>query len=174
MTRPGLHQRDVRGVVGTAWTGARADLSAAALAALLFAAAAVLGTRIERAHGVLHVDWPPLYASWFPHTGPGTVPALALAVVVAVCGPAVARALPWRVLVWAVWAASVLWTTALALVDGWRRGIVGRLLSPHEYLASVDRFEDVGAALSTFTRHILIGQPDNWPTHVAGHPRAPS
>ncbi|QUX27093.1 hypothetical protein KGD83_17285 [Nocardiopsis akebiae] len=170
MTRPGLHQRDVRDAVGAARTGARADLAVAALAALLFAAAAVIGTRIERAHGVLHVDWPPLYASWFPHTGPGTVPALALAAAVAVCGPAAARALPWRVLVWAVWAASALWTTALALVDGWRRGIVGRMLSPHEYLSSVDRFEDVGAALSTFTRHILIGQPDNWPTHVAGHP----
>ncbi len=170
MTQPELHQRDVRDTVGASRTGLRADLSVAALAVLLFASAAVVGTRIERAYGVLHVDWPPLYASWFPHTGPGTLPALVLAAAVVACGPAAARALPWRALLWAVWAASALWTTALALVDGWRRGIVSRLLSPHEYLSSVDRFQDVGAALSTFTRHILIGQPDNWPTHVAGHP----
>lgn len=163
-------QRKARDPVGAPGSGWPLDLLTAVLAVLLFTAAAVVGTRVERAHGILHVDWPPLYASWFPHTGPGTLPALAIAAVVVVWGPALARALPWRVLPWAVWAASVLWTTALALVDGWRRGIADRLLSPHEYLSSVDRFQDVGAALSTFTGHILIGQPDNWPTHVAGHP----
>jgi hypothetical protein len=169
VTQPELHRND-REAPGAARRGLRADLTAAALAVLLFAAAAVIGTWIERTRGVLHVDWPPLYASWLPHAGPGTVPALALAAAVASCGPAAARALPWRALVGSAWAASALWTAALALVDGWRRGIADRLLSPHEYLSSVHRFEDAGAALSTFTGHILIGQPDNWPTHVAGHP----
>jgi len=169
VTQPELHRND-RKTTGPPRSGLRADLCAVALAGLLFAAAAVVGTWIERTHGVLHVAWPPLYASWLPHTGPGTVPALALAAAVAACGPAVARALPWPALVGAAWAASTLWTAALALVDGWRRGIADRLLSPHEYLSSVDRFEDAGAAVRTFTRHILVGQPDNWPTHVAGHP----
>ncbi|MYR33086.1 hypothetical protein GTW20_12645 [Nocardiopsis alba] len=169
MTQPELHRR-VRGGTDEDRAPIRADLLMAALAVLLFATAAVVGTRIQNAHGVLYVAWPPLYASWLPHVGPGTIPALALAAVVILQGPAVARALPWRALLWSVWGASVLWITALALVDGLRRGITDRLLSPHEYLSSVDRFQDVGAALSTFTRHILVGQPDNWPTHVAGHP----
>lgn len=169
MTQPELHRR-VRGAADTDRAPFRADLLVAALAVLLFATAAVVGTRIQDAHGVLYVAWPPLYASWLPHAGPGTVPALVLAAAVVLYGAPVARALPWRPLVWSVWGASVLWTTALALVDGWRRGIADRLLSPHEYLASVDRFHDVGAALSTFSQHILVGQPDNWPTHVAGHP----
>ncbi|MFE9244810.1 hypothetical protein [Nocardiopsis sp. NPDC006938] len=168
MTQPDLQSPS--GGTDTDRAPIRADLLVAVLAVLLFAAAAVVGTLIQNAHGVLYVAWPPLYASWLPHVGPGTVPALLLAAVVVLQGPAAARALPWRPLVWSVWGSSVLWTTALALVDGWRRGITDRLLSPHEYLASVDRFQDVGAALSTFTRHILVGQPDNWPTHVAGHP----
>jgi hypothetical protein len=67
------------------------------------------------------------------------------------------------------WAVSTLWTFALALVDG-PRGFAEPLESPYEYLASVERFADVGAALRGFTGHILVGQPDNWPTHVAGHP----
>ncbi|PWV48508.1 hypothetical protein [Nocardiopsis sp. L17-MgMaSL7] len=169
MTQPELH-RKVRDGVDARRSEFRADALVAALAVLLFATASVVGTWIESAHGVLYVAWPPLYATWLPHVGPGTVPALALALVVVLHGPSVARALPWRPLVWSVWGVSVLWTTALALVDGWRRGIADRLLSPYEYLASVDRFHDVGAALSTFTQHILVGQPDNWPTHVAGHP----
>lgn len=169
MTQPELH-RKVRDGGDARRSEFRADALVAALAVLLFAAASVVGTWIESTHGVLYVAWPPLYATWLPHVGPGTLPAIALALVVVLHGPSTARALPWRPLVWSVWGVSVLWTTALALVDGWRRGIADRLLSPYEYLASVDRFHDVGAALNTFTQHILVGQPDNWPTHVAGHP----
>lgn len=145
---------------------------AAGAGALLFAVAAVAGTLIERYDGTLHVNWAPLLAQWMPHLGPGTLPALVIAVAVILYGPPLAARLSWRRLTWAAWAAAMAWTWSLALVDGWQRGLAARLTTPHEYLRGVDRFDDIGAALRDFTRHILINSPDNWPTHIAGHPPA--
>ncbi|MGX1757462.1 hypothetical protein ACWIG5_11210 [Streptomyces lydicus] len=150
----------------------RRDLLAAAGAALLVAVAALVGTVIERANGSLHVNWPPLYASWSPHLGPGTPAALAVAVLVIVHGPSVAARLPWRRLVLSGWAAALAWTGALALIDGWRTGIAGRLTTAYEYLTVIRRFDDLGPALRDFTHHILDNAPDHWPAHVAGHPPA--
>ncbi|MFE2748737.1 hypothetical protein ACFXKX_31115 [Streptomyces scopuliridis] len=151
-------------------SGRRLDLMAAGAGALLFAVAAVAGTLIEHYHGTLHVSWPPLLAQWMPHVGPGTLPALLTAVAVIAYGPPLAARLSWRRLIWASWAAALAWTWSLALVDGWQRGVAGRLTTRHEYLSGVDRFDDIPATLRDFTRHILIGPPDNWPTHIAGHP----
>ncbi|WP_327705497.1 hypothetical protein OG530_31315 [Streptomyces decoyicus] len=152
--------------------GRRLDLTAAVAGALLVIVAAVVGTVIERADGSLHVNWPPLYASWFPHLGPGTPAALVVAVVVIVHGPPLAARLPWRRLVLAGWAAGMAWTGALALIDGWRTGIAGRLTTAYEYLTVIRRFDDLGPALRGFTQHILDNAPDHWPAHVAGHPPA--
>ncbi|MGW2509675.1 hypothetical protein ACWC0A_09640 [Streptomyces scopuliridis] len=151
-------------------SGRRLDLMAAGAGALFFAVAAVAGTLIEHYHGTLHVGWPPLLAQWMPHVGPGTLPALLTAVAVIAYGPPLAARLSWRRLIWASWAAALAWTWSLALVDGWQRGVAGRLTTRHEYLSGVDRFDDIPATLRDFTRHILIGPPDNWPTHIAGHP----
>ncbi|MFG2531081.1 hypothetical protein [Streptomyces sp. NPDC048516] len=150
----------------------RRDLAAVAGAALLVAVAALVGTAIERANGSLHVNWPPLYASWFPHLGPGTPAALVVAVVVIVHGPSLAARLSWRRLVLTGWAAALAWTGALALIDGWRTGIAGRLTTAYEYLTVIRRFDDPGPALRDFTHHILNNAPDHWPAHVAGHPPA--
>ena len=49
-------------------------------AALLVAAAVLVGTAIERDHGTLRVNWPPLLATWQPHVGPGTPAAIVVAV----------------------------------------------------------------------------------------------
>ncbi|MFD7504785.1 hypothetical protein [Streptomyces sp. NPDC059850] len=155
---------------GDGRTGRRRDVLAAVAAALLFAVAAVVGTLIERTHHILYVDWAPLYADWLPHAGPGTPAAVALAVAVVAYGPRIAATLPWRRLLWAGWAAAMAWTWALALVDGWGRGVAGRLTQRNEYLRGVDRFQDIGAALRGFTGHILIDAPDHWPAHIAGHP----
>ncbi|WP_159776524.1 hypothetical protein [Streptomyces sp. HM190] len=148
----------------------RRDLYAVAGAAVLVLTAALVGVAIKRSKDVLHVGWPPLYADWLPHVGPGTPAALAVAVVVVVHGPAVAARLPWRALLLASWATATAWTFSLALVDGWHRGIARRLTTRYEYLQVIDRFHDIPATLRDFTNHILLHSPDHWPPHVAGHP----
>ncbi|MCE7081917.1 hypothetical protein [Streptomyces sp. ST2-7A] len=147
----------------------RHDVVAAVAAFALFAAAAVIGTAIDD-DGRLSLRWPPLYADWEPHLGPGTAPTLLVAVLVVGWGPALARRLPWRGLLWAGWPASLAWTFSLAMIDGWERGVVGRLTGRHEYLAAVDRVDDLGRFLTTFAHHVPLDAPDNWPVHVAGHP----
>ncbi|MFI2183987.1 hypothetical protein [Streptomyces sioyaensis] len=150
----------------------RADLRAAVAGVLLVTVAAVVGTVIERTQGSLHVNWPPLYASWFPHLGPGTPAALAVGAAVTLHGPSLAARLPWRRLVLAAWAAALAWTWSLALIDGWQTGIARRLTTAYEYLTVIHRFDDLGAAVRDFTHHILNNGPDHWPAHVAGHPPA--
>ncbi|MER6127230.1 hypothetical protein ABT173_32535 [Streptomyces sp. NPDC001795] len=146
------------------------DLYATVAAALLVAAAAVVGTVIEHRHGTLYVNWPPLFARWEPHIGPGTPAALAVAAAVVVYGPSLAARLPWRVLLLAAWGTAMAWTWSLALVDGWQRGVAGRLTTREEYLRVIGRFHDIPGTLRDFTHHILEGSPDYWPAHVAGHP----
>ncbi|WP_344045781.1 hypothetical protein [Streptomyces thermoalcalitolerans] len=148
------------------------DLCAAGAAVLLVTAAVLAGHRIQRTSRTLFADWPPLLASWEPHLGPGTPAAVLVAVATVAYGPSLAARLPWRALVPLTWGAAMAWTYSLALVDGWHRGIAVRLTTPHEYLRAIDRFHDIPAALRGFTGHILLGSPDHWPAHVAGHPPA--
>ncbi|WP_328635963.1 hypothetical protein [Streptomyces canus] len=151
------------------------DLSATLAAALLVTTAAVIGTVLERHYGNLHVSWPPLYGHWEPHVGPGTPAAIMVALVVVAYGPLLAARLPWRALLCTAWGTAMAWTFSLALVDGWQRGVAGRLTTKYEYLQVIDpvnRFLDIPAVLRDFTHHILINSPDHWPAHVAGHPPA--
>ncbi|WP_370592716.1 hypothetical protein [Streptomyces sp. NBRC 109706] len=152
--------------------GVRGELVAAGCAALLFALSAVLGTAINDGDR-LRLQSPPLLASWAPHIGPGTVPALLLAGLGVLYGPTLARRLPWRWLLLGTWAGSVGWLLALASIDGWRRGVTNNLETKHEYLRSVDDINalpSLGHFLDTFVYQIPIDAPDNWPAHVAGHP----
>ncbi|MFE9333783.1 hypothetical protein [Streptomyces sp. NPDC006925] len=156
-----------------AWPrGLRPDLAVVAAAGALVTAAVVIGGAIEREHGTLRVHWPPYYAHLEPHVGPGTPAALLVAGAVLGYGPALAARLRWRRLLPAVWLASMAWIWSLAMVDGWHRGVENQLTSAYEYLQEIDRFADAGAALRTFTDHILLHSPDNWVPHVAGHPPA--
>ena len=151
--------------------GARADVAAAGLAGLLVVAAVAAALADPAVTGVPSTRVAaPLFARWLPHVGPGTPAVLLLAAGVVWHGPALARTLPWRWLLGAGYAATVAWTTALAMVDGWHRGLAGRLSTPHEYLAEVPGVTDVPATLRGFTDRILDFQPDSWTTHVAGHP----
>ncbi|OEV24447.1 hypothetical protein AN220_19045, partial [Streptomyces nanshensis] len=152
--------------------GLRPDLAVVAAAGALVTAAVVIGGAIEREHGTLRVHWPPYYAHLEPHVGPGTPAALLVAGAVLGYGPALAARLRWRRLLPAVWLASMAWIWSLAMVDGWHRGVENQLTSAYEYLQEIDRFADAGAALRTFTDHILLHSPDNWVPHVAGHPPA--
>ncbi|MEW2402047.1 hypothetical protein [Streptomyces sp. NPDC046862] len=148
------------------------DLVAALAAALLVVVAVLVGRHIEHTHGTLHVGWPPLYANWGPHAGPGTPAALAVAAAVVAYGPVLAARLPWRALLPVAWGTAMAWIWSLALIDGWHRGIAVRLTTRYEYLQVIDRFHDIPATLRDFTHHILLGSPDHWPPHVAGHPPA--
>ncbi|MFJ9669016.1 hypothetical protein ACIRPP_31165 [Streptomyces sp. NPDC101219] len=149
---------------------ARRDLYAVGAAVLLVTAAALAGHHIQRTSRTLFVHWPPLLASWHPHLGPGTPAAVLVALATVAYGPTLAARLSWRALLPATWGAALAWSFSLALIDGWHRGIAGRLTTRHEYLRAVDRFHDIPAALQGFTQHILLDAPDNWPAHVAGHP----
>ncbi|WP_051717884.1 hypothetical protein [Streptomyces megasporus] len=147
----------------------RRDLCAVGAALALFAVAALVGHLLHTADTLL-LRWPPLYARWEPHVGPGTPAALTFAALAVAYGPPLAHRLPWRRLLLVAWGGAMAWTWSLALVDGWRHGVAGQLTSKHEYLRSVDDVHDIGATLRTFTDHILLDAPDNWPAHVAGHP----
>ncbi|WP_433686422.1 hypothetical protein ACQP0I_19455 [Micromonospora carbonacea] len=148
----------------------RADLIAAAAALGLFAAAAVTGGVLYALGRPVYASAAPLSAHWLPHVGPGTPAALLLAALVCWRGPALAARLPWRPLLALSYATAVAWTLSLALVDGWRRGVAGRLTTVHEYLHEVPGVTDVPAMLGEFTTRILDFQPDSWTTHVSGHP----
>lgn len=146
------------------------DLAAVSGAALGVVAAALVG-RALLADGVnIFLPFPPLLAEWLPHVGPGTPAAVAVAVLVVARGPELSARLAWGPLLAAGYAAAVTWTVALALVDGWRRGVVERLSSSQEYLHDVPRVTDVAAMLRTFADHILTDRPGFWTTHVGAHP----
>ncbi len=150
--------------------GTGPDLGAVALAALLVALAIGVGSAVQHEHGTLRVNWPPFYAHWAPHVGPGSAVAVLVAVAVVAWGPSLAARLPWQRLLLTTWATAMAWTWSLALIDGWQRGAARRLTTRYEYLREIGRFDDVGAALRGFTDHILLGSPDHWVPHVAGHP----
>jgi methylthioxylose transferase len=150
--------------------GLRADVLAVGCAALLVVAAAVVGVWLLERGVALHVDAPPLGAQWLPHVGPGTVPAVLVAMLVVLRGPELAARLPWRPLLGVSAVTALAWTMSLALVDGWRRGVAGRLTTDTEYLHDVPRVGDIGAMLQVFADRILGLQPESWTTHVAGHP----
>ncbi|MFG2475918.1 hypothetical protein [Streptomyces fagopyri] len=146
------------------------DLSAVLAAVLLVTAAALVGTAVQRRDHSLFVNWPPLFAQWEPHVGPGTPAALVVAVAVVAYGPLLAARLPWRPLLCVAWGVTTAWTFSLALVDGWQRGLAGRLTTTNEYLTVIDRFHDIHATLRDFTHHIVSQSPAPWPAHIAGHP----
>ncbi len=156
-------------------TRSRADLLAVAAAAALVVAAAAQGRRLIAAGTDILLPYPPLLAAWLPHLGPGTPAAVAIAVAVTAWGPGLAERLPWRPLLVSAWAATAAWTLALALVDGWNRGVVERLTSDNEYLHDVPRARALPDLLGVFADHILTPKIDPaqtwaWTTHVGAHP----
>jgi len=155
---------------GTAARVPRADLAAAGAALGLLVLACVAGAGLYLAGRPVHASSAPFTAHWFPHVGPGTPLALAVAALVGWHGPRLAARLSWRPLLAAGYAAAIAWILSLALIDGWQRGLAGRLTTSDEYLSEVGGVTDVPAMLRGFTGRILAFQPDSWTTHVAGHP----
>jgi hypothetical protein len=139
--------------------------------ALVAAAIVVPPLRHWQVKASLHPVHPfaPL-AGWVdPRLGPGTLPAVALAVAGVIWGPGIAARLRWRTLLLATYAGTVAWTLALAYVDG-RAGLTHEIANHNEYLLTARRVHDVPALLRGFTDRIPVGAPGSWPTHVAGHP----
>ena len=114
---------------------------------------------------------PPLQGYWQPTWfGPGTVPALALAVLGWRYGKDLAARLPWHRLLAASFAVSLAWLASLALVRG-TPGISGILTSRYSFLPTARSVGSIHQLLETFTERIpLTAAPDNWTTSVAGHP----
>lgn len=148
----------------------RVDAVSAAAGVGFFVLAAATGAWLSAAGQPVRAGAPPLFAQWLPHLGPGTPAALAIAGLVVWWGPGLAERLPWRRLLAAGYAAALAWTGGLAMIDGWQRGLAGRLTTEHEYLSGVGRVGDVAAMVRGFTGRILDQQPESWATHVAGHP----
>jgi hypothetical protein len=114
-------------------------------------------------------SFPPLDSIWDPRVGPGTLPAVVMAVLVVATADRVAAAVSWLRLLAAAYVSGVAWLTSLATVDGW--GGIGDVLGRgNEYLQDARGVTDVPETLRTFTDHIPLASPDNWATHVAGHP----
>ncbi|MGP4114064.1 hypothetical protein ACTWP5_24540 [Streptomyces sp. 4N509B] len=150
--------------------GHRAERVAVTVAVAGLVAAAVAGVTVYDRWDDLWLGFPPILARWDPHVGPGTPAALAVAALVVLHGPAVARRLSWRWLPLAATGASLAWLLALALVDGWERGLATRLSVKQEYLTAMDDIGGIRFFLRTFTDHIPADAPNRWPDHVAGHP----
>lgn len=148
----------------------RRDLWAAAALVLLVLVAVIAGIILRANEVPLFAGAAPLFGDWLPHLGPGTVPSVLIGAAVVCWGPRLADRLPWRGLLAAGYVTAVLWTVSLATVDGWRRGLAGRLTTTDEYLHEVAGITDIGAMIAGFAGRILDFQPDSWTTHVSGHP----
>nr|WP_205863004.1 hypothetical protein [Planosporangium thailandense] len=129
-----------------------------------------IGWLCNRWHVPIRANAAPLFADWLPHVGPGTPVAVAVAVLAVAYGPQMAARSRWPSLLITAYLTAVAWTFSLALVDGWQRGLAGRLTTRPEYLHEVPRVTDIPATLRAFTGRILDFQPDSWTTHTSGHP----
>lgn len=156
MTEPSTHQR------------ARIGLGVAALVLLAsFLVPILTGWDVNARSDRFGV--PPTHGFWEAKVGPGTLPALLIAAIGVWRAEAWARTWSWRRLLVVAYAASLAWLLALALVDG-PSGLTRVMTNDHEYLLTAREVTDVPALLAGYVDRIPYSHPDNWPTHVAGHP----
>lgn len=149
---------------------AKVDAIALGAAALLVAVTAAVAVWLEWV-GSGFANANPLFGDWKPHLGPGTPAAVITALAVVLGGPRLARRLRWRTLLLSSYAAAVAWILGLALIDGWQRGLAGRLAAPTEYLPEVRNITDISRFVDDFVQHIPQGPAElSWTAHVAGHP----
>jgi hypothetical protein len=112
----------------------------------------------------------PILGDLYPRVGVSTVFAVVLAAATVMWGPTLASRMRWGRLLAAGYVLSVAWTFALALVDGWQRGVAHQLAAGGEYLGVAGKVTDIPRFLDTFASRIVDFQPNSWPTHVSGHP----
>ncbi len=114
-------------------------------------------------------DVPPLHSLWEPKLGSGTVPALVIGLLAWRYARAWSERLTWPRLLGVAYVVGLAWLLALAYVDG-SAGISRVLGNPFEYLETARATSDVPAMLREYVDRIPYAAPDNWVTHVAGHP----
>ena len=112
----------------------------------------------------------PILGIWLPHGNWSTAGAVVLAVVVIAWGPRLAGRLPWRPLLLVVWSTAFVWTVALTLIDGVRRGWVGRMNGTGGYLAQLPKHGSVHSLVQGFAAHIPANSPNPWDISIAGNP----
>ncbi len=148
--------------------GARAGLAVAGVLLLLsFALPHLLGWDVRPRSDRFGV--PPLHGFWEAKVGPGTVPAVLLALLGVRYAEPWARRARWRLLLVSSYVVGLAWLLSLALVDG-TAGLTRTMANRTEYLVTARGVDDVGTLLSTYVDRIPYHSPDNWPIHVAGHP----
>lgn len=138
--------------------------SAVLLVALAMAIPAATGWAV-------HVrNFPPLHADWDPRLGPGTLPAVVLAIGGGWQAVTLAERLPWGRLLATTYVTGLAWMLALAYVDG-SHGVSRILDTSYEYLPTARATKDLPHTLDTFVSRIPADAlPSAWPVHVAGHP----
>jgi len=152
-------------------TGIGADVVAGMLAVCLVLAATLAITWGHWYSFYRIFAWaPPLFGHFVPHFGIGTPVVIIVATAVVARGPELAARLRWRTLALVGYGTAVVWTFGLAMIDGWRVGLVKQFTSSDQYLRDVPRITDIGTMLRVFTTHIIDGQPHHWITQVSGHP----
>ncbi len=115
-------------------------------------------------------DVAPLHSRWDPKVGLGTVPALLVAVLAWRYAVVWAEKLTWRRLLAGSYLAGLAWMLALAYVDG-SAGISRALGNSYEYLDAARATTDIPLMLREYVDRIpYSAAPDNWVTHLAGHP----
>jgi len=138
--------------------------AALALMALAMLVPAVTGWNVRVS------SFPPLHAAWSPRAGPGTAPALLLAVLGSRHALDLAHRLPWGRLMALVLVTGWAWMIALATVDG-VAGVGPILDTDYEYLQTARGVDDLPATLREYVSRVRYdAAPRNWPVHVAGHP----
>ena len=142
----------------------------AAVVSAVCGAALVAGAMfIPRVMENVHVYWPPLHGDWMPRFGPLSLLAIALGLLLWLVLPPLAARWPWRSLLVSAYAATWAWIMALAFVDG-PLGLSRVFDRKGEYVYDAQRVTSIPHMLRTFVAHIPADAPDNWHTHVAGHP----
>ncbi len=139
----------------------------AASVGCLLVAAAILVPRWTNQD--VNVNWPPLHADWDPRFGLMVLPAIALGLILWLVLPGLSERLSWPALLSAAFSGAWLWTMAVAMTEG-RDGLARVFERRGEYVYDAQRVKAIGPMLRTFVDHIPMHSPDNWHTHVAGHP----
>jgi methylthioxylose transferase len=115
----------------------------------------------------VRIGFPPVFAHWMPRVGPGSAPAVMVAVLGLAYADRISMRLSWLHLIVVTWLTSLAWLASLALVDG-RAGLSSHI-DTDDLLQVARHTASVSALLHGFVTRIPLG-PDGWPTHVAGHP----